>query len=224
VSASDVSEPDAPRYRTVANMIAEALRNQILSGRISTGARLQQNDVAAKFGVSSTPVREAFAELRRQGLIFGTEHRGVRVFRPTLADMVQALEVLELLEGHAIAIAAPLLTEQDLDNSRNLMNEHRLVPIMDWQRRLELDSAFHMSFLVRCPNTKLRDLTEASHRETSVFKLVTSSVEDEELMDTIYDQHAAIMDACAGRDGEKAAATAVAHIRWGRRVITERFG
>jgi DNA-binding GntR family transcriptional regulator len=196
-------------------MIAEELRRQILSGTIPTGSRLQQNDVAARFGVSSTPVREAFAELSRQGLVAASEHRGVRVFRPTLADVVDASDVLELLEGSAIAASVPLLTDADLAESQRLFEEHREVPANQWRRRLDLDTDFHMSFLVRCPNRKLRDLAEAAHRDTVVYKLVFSSVEGEEVMPTIYEQHQAILTACLARDADEATARTIDHIRWG---------
>ncbi|MCT7660691.1 GntR family transcriptional regulator [Mycobacterium deserti] len=199
-------------------MIAEALRGRILKGEIPTGARLQQNDVAAQFGVSSTPVREAFAELRRQGLVSASEHRGVRVFRPTLADVIEASEVLELLEGPSIAASAPLLTDEDLAAARRLMEKHRRVGANQFERRLQLDTEFHMALLVRCPNTKLRNLAEQAHRDTVVHKMVLAAIEGEHLMATIYEQHEAIWDACAERSGEKAAARTVDHIRWGGEI------
>jgi DNA-binding GntR family transcriptional regulator len=220
-----MSEPQlAGQPRTVARMIAQQLRVRILNGEIPTGARLQQNDVAAQFGVSSTPVREAFAELTRQGLVAGSEHRGVRVFRPTLADVLEASDVLELLEGPAVAASVPLLTDEDIAASRRLMERHRRVARNHFQRRLELDTDFHMSLLVRCPNKKLKSLAETAHRDTVVHKLVLSSFEGEDMMNTIYRQHEAIFEASADRDGKKAAARTVEHIRWGREVSQQKLG
>jgi DNA-binding GntR family transcriptional regulator len=212
------------RPLTIASMIAQELRARILAGEIPAGARLQQNDVARQFDVSSTPVREAFAELRRQGLVTGLEHRGVRVLRPTLADVIEASEVEELLEGTCIARSAPLLTDADLAGARAILDEHRGVPEGEWQRRLELDTAFHMSLLVRCPNEKLRRLTEAAYQDTMVYRLLLAPMDAsaEHLLETIYQQHEAIYSACAGRDGELAAACTVEHIRWGREVFRER--
>jgi DNA-binding GntR family transcriptional regulator len=219
-----MGEIDARRPRTVANAIAEALRDQILAGEIPVGARLQQNDVAARFGVSSTPVREAFAELRRQGLLFGSEHRGVRVLRPTLIDMIEASEALEVLDSHALAMSVPLLTDDDLAAAHDLMIEHMSVPDRLWRRRLDLDAEFHLALLVACPNRKLRNLAKAAHEETSVHKLVTSSVEGEDVMGDVYVQHAAILQACGERDGDNAVAASVRHIRWARRLIADRLG
>lgn len=218
--------PLGDRARTVAAMIAENLREQILSGEIPVGARLQQNDVARRFDVSSTPVREAFAELRSQGLVTGTEHRGVRVFRPTLADVVEAAEVQELLEGPCIADSAPLLTDADLANARLLLDEHREVPPAERRLGVEIDTAFHTALLVRCPNAKLRGMAEAARRETAVHRLVLIPVDepDEALVHAIHQQHEDIYAACADRDGPAAAARTVDHIRWSREVFREVLG
>ncbi|MBL1101511.1 GntR family transcriptional regulator [Streptomyces coffeae] len=214
------------RRLTIASMIAEELRVRILSGEIPAGARLQQNDVAREFDVSSTPVREAFAELRRQGLATSIEHRGVRVVRPTLADVLEASEVEELLEGPCIAASVPLLTDEELADARRRLDEHRGVPTDEVRRRVELDAAFHLSLLVRCPNTKLRTLAEAAHRDTSTYRLMLSPVGHigEHFVEIIHEQHEAIYAACADRDGELAAARTVDHIRWGGQVSREILG
>ncbi|CAJ1510002.1 GntR family transcriptional regulator [[Mycobacterium] burgundiense] len=205
--------------RTMSNMIAEALRDQILSGEIPTGTRLQQNDIAARFRVSSTPVREAFAELRRQGLVSGHEHRGVRVARPTLHDVINTSDVLELLEKPCIVASVPHLTDEDLAKARDLMSAHRSVPANEWRRRLDLDTAFHTALLVRCPNTKLKELSAECHRESAAHKLMTSALEGEDLMETVYAQHEAIMEACEARNARQAGARTVDHIRWGREAV-----
>jgi DNA-binding GntR family transcriptional regulator len=212
-----MSEPTLRRRpQTVAKIIAEELRDRILTGEIPSGTRLQQNDVAAQFDVSSTPVREAFAELRRQGLVSGTERRGVRVFRPTPRDVIEASEVQELLEAPCIAASAPLLTDADLATAQRLLAEHRAIPAHEWRARLELDTAFHLAFLVRCPNAKLRDMAEAAHRDTVAHKLVLASVGDtaERFAAPIDQQHQAILDACTARDGTQASARTIDHIRW----------
>lgn len=204
------------RPLTIASMIAEELRIRILSGEIPAGARLQQNDVALQFDVSSTPVREAFAELRREGLVTAAEHRGVRVVRPTVAGLVEAYEVDELLESSCIARSVPLLTDADLADVRGAFEAHRGFVLGEWRRRLELDTAFHMASLVRCPNAKLRELAEAAHRDTVLYRLMLAPVDNtgEHVLEVIYQQHEAIYDACTARDGAAAAARMAEHIRW----------
>ena len=65
--------------RTKADIVHEALQNAILSGHIPAGERLRQEDIAARWGVSQTPVREAFRRLEAEGIIEHVPNRGVIV-------------------------------------------------------------------------------------------------------------------------------------------------
>ena len=63
------TSPDAlPAGRTIAEAIASALRTDITTGRLPAGVRLRQVELANRFNVSTTPVREAFAILQHEGL------------------------------------------------------------------------------------------------------------------------------------------------------------
>lgn len=65
--------------RTKADLIYEALQTAILSGRIAEGEHLRQEDIAAKWGMSQTPVREAFRRLESEGLVEHAPNRGIIV-------------------------------------------------------------------------------------------------------------------------------------------------
>ena len=65
--------------RTKADVVYEALQSAILSGNIAAGEHLRQEEVAAKWGVSQTPVREAFRRLESEGLVEHAPNRGVMV-------------------------------------------------------------------------------------------------------------------------------------------------
>lgn len=95
--------PNAIQTKTTA--VADALRHYILSERPPAGTPLLQEQVAAKLGVSATPVREAFALLEAEGLLQRRPHRGVVVAAVTpISKWERQLtqEVRSLLEGHAI--------------------------------------------------------------------------------------------------------------------------
>ncbi len=65
--------------KTKADAVYEALQTGIMSGRVGEGEHLRQQEVAAQWGVSQTPVREAFRRLESEGLVEYTENRGVIV-------------------------------------------------------------------------------------------------------------------------------------------------
>ena len=73
-----MSTERAPR-RTKADAVYEALQSAIMSGRLQPGDHLRQEVVAAEWGVSQTPVREAFRRLESEGLVEHSPNRGVVV-------------------------------------------------------------------------------------------------------------------------------------------------
>ncbi|NGN70403.1 GntR family transcriptional regulator [Streptomyces sp. A7024] len=96
-----MSEPGAGgaivRRDTLRSQLAEALRDEILAGRLEAGRHVTVKELAATYGVSATPVREALVDLSAQGLLDAEEHRGYQVHAFTAADfrtMVEARAVV----------------------------------------------------------------------------------------------------------------------------------
>lgn len=69
----------ASQRRTKADIVYEALQSAIMSGAIAEGEHLRQQEIAVRWGVSQTPVREAFRRLESEGLVAYEENRGVVV-------------------------------------------------------------------------------------------------------------------------------------------------
>jgi DNA-binding GntR family transcriptional regulator len=81
-------------HRTKADVVYEALQNSIMSGMLEPGAHLRQQEVASQWGVSQTPVREAFRRLEIEGLVTYEENRGVVVRGVPWTPPPQPLDVL----------------------------------------------------------------------------------------------------------------------------------
>src|ERR1700742_4105097 len=96
---------------TRAAAVAEELRRLILSGELPAGTRLRQVELAQRFNVSTTPVREAFTVLARQGLVRHDVQRGVVVFTPTVGDVLENYEIRIALESLATEIAAKAISD-----------------------------------------------------------------------------------------------------------------
>jgi DNA-binding GntR family transcriptional regulator len=71
----------------------------IQARELEPGQRLRQAEVAARFGVSTTPVREAFTALAQEGFVRQDAHRGVVVFEPSLEELTETFEIREVLGG-----------------------------------------------------------------------------------------------------------------------------
>ena len=96
--------PVAPK--TASGRIRVALEQDILNGAIGPGSRLDEMSLSARFGVSRTPVREALNQLAASGLVVIRAHEGATVVKPTLAELLEKLEVMRVLEATCAQIAA----------------------------------------------------------------------------------------------------------------------
>jgi len=96
-----------------ADDLARELQAEIVTGRIPLGARLRQEDLAARFGVSRTPVREALRQLQAIGLVEQLGHRGALVRRFSAEECRNVYLVRAELEGLAAERAAGRLTGYD---------------------------------------------------------------------------------------------------------------
>ena len=68
-----------PGYVSKTDMVAALIRQLIITGELPAGGQLRQRDLAQRFGVSQTPVREALRRLESEGLVVGYSHRGFTV-------------------------------------------------------------------------------------------------------------------------------------------------
>lgn len=134
-------------------LIAEQLRRAILLGAISGGAQLKQNDVAARFGVSVAPVREALQRLIADGLAVLHPNRGVTVSQVSEQDFLEIAELRSLLEPHALRCSAPHLTPVDLQYSEALLL--KTTEATDPFDRAGLHWEFHRSLYKRADRPRL---------------------------------------------------------------------
>jgi DNA-binding GntR family transcriptional regulator len=108
------SGPGAVTRSTLRQQIAEALRDEVLAGRLKPGQAFTVKEIAEQYGVSATPVREALVDLSAQGLLESDQHRGFRVPEYSPEDLRGMLEARSLVtEG----IFRALAQRTDLDAS-----------------------------------------------------------------------------------------------------------
>src|SRR5215475_13728977 len=104
-------------------MIAGALRDAICNGEISPGAPLKQDEIAADFGVSHTPVREALKLLVSEGLATLHHNRGCFVSDLSSAVARELMEFRALIEPRLAGWALDHLAVADIENARLLMDK-----------------------------------------------------------------------------------------------------
>lgn len=189
--------------------IARILTDRIVSGDIAPGARLRQDHIAAEFGASHVPVREAFRELQMQGLAESLPRRGVRVTEFDLAELREVAEMRASLELLALRHAAPNMTRQVLDEAEDVMLQgDAAATVRDWEAA---NRRFHRLILAPCRMPRLLRTIDGLHLASARFLFAAWRRDWEARTD--YD-HRKVLDALRKGQTELACATLARHVSW----------
>lgn len=134
----------------------ERLRMMIITERIANGRALSEQEYADAFGMSRTPIREAFRRLHHEGLIEIIPHKGTYVRTLSSTEVIHNYEIAEALEGMIVFLATANITDEDrrelqvcIDEMTRAQEQH------DVEHWVEMDEAFHRLIFARCENTIL---------------------------------------------------------------------
>ena len=108
---------------TTQDVVLSAMREAILSAALPPGTRLRQGKLAVMFGTSRIPVREALRALEYEGLVTSLPYRGFTVTELDADDIEEVYDLRTVLEGHAVRLAVPLMTDEDLQILEGLYAE-----------------------------------------------------------------------------------------------------
>lgn len=202
-------------HKTLRELVADAILDQILSGKLAPGDRLLEDKLAAELGVSRNPVRESIRALESTGLIEVIPRRGAYVAAVDPRDLAQLLQVRVVLEAYAAGSAAErvtpeLLSEIDecIDGGSEAAQRGDLIQAAEHHRN------FHLTIETAAGNPFIAE-TVAPLRNRS--ELVFSMLSDSRGM-LSWDEHRQIRDAIASGDAELASSKAAAHME---RVIAD---
>jgi DNA-binding GntR family transcriptional regulator len=203
------SRPNMLGRSTTAKIAADRLREEIHSGALAPGTRLRQNEVAERFGVSTTPVREAFAQLQAEGLVRIDPHRGAVVFHPTAKDLLEYYEIREVLETLAVTHAIEGLTEKAAKELNDFIERMRRTK--NAKRWLEMNNEFHLRLYAHADRPHLSSLIENLRDATNPY--IYMFVANRKPTDQANDEHQAILDACISGDTAAAQQAIRDHLR-----------
>jgi DNA-binding GntR family transcriptional regulator len=199
---------------TRADAVAAELRRMILSGELAGGARLRQQEIAERFGVSTTPVREAFTSLAREGLVRQDAHRGVVVFEASPEDVRENFEIRAALESLAAELAAKAITDEELAALDELLLEMRKTIRRDpAHHNSVLNPRFHSIINTAARRPRLLDLIENLRGAAATYQalLVNTDLTDE-YIDAVQTEHEEIVAALRARAPKRAAQAVKKHV------------
>jgi DNA-binding GntR family transcriptional regulator len=205
--ATRVPDTHLPR-KSLPQAVAHAIREEILLGRIPMAARLNQDALAARFGVSRIPVREALRQLEAEGLVEIHPHRGAFVASLAVEDIKGIYEIRIALESLALEFAAPQARENDLETLEALLS--RMDAEVDPAHWLDLNLEFHGSLYAPSGRTHLCHLIETLRRHSEPYLRIYVAPMGRIRM--AQEEHHQIFEAYRRRDATAAAAALRIHL------------
>ena len=199
----------------------QAIRRAIIEGTYPAGARLPEEELSERIGVSRTPVRQALRQLEHQGHVELRPRRGAWVSSWTAEDIAEVYGVRAQLESYGARIAAQKIGALELRHLEE--NCLRMEALEDARQEGyldelgELNNEFHASLLSATGNRRLMT-SLAAIVETPLILRVYHSYDEEHRLEALR-HHREILAALTKRDGEWAEAAMRIHILSGRRGL-----
>jgi DNA-binding GntR family transcriptional regulator len=211
-------QPSSILLPTRAGAVAERLREMIRSGELPPGTHLRQDEFAARFGVSTTPVREAFVALAREGLVQRHAHRGVVVFVPSLEELTEVYEIRAVLEPLATEIATKQLSDDDLAALERIVADMRNARP---DRYVALNGEFHARIYAAANRARLRDIIDGLREPAANYISMNIDLYDRGYRAEAQAEHEAILEALRSRAPRRAARAMREHLEHsGRHIVS----
>jgi len=191
------------RHQTLREKILEKIREDILKGNLRPGEKVAEPELAANFGISRTPIREAFRQLESEGYLTVIPRKGAVVASLSERDVAEFYAIKSILEGYAARIAAERLSEKDLERLEAI-NERleKLAKEGDVKTFFRVHNEFHELFIKAAGNDKLGDLITQLVMKFNRPRLASLSLPGR--MEISVQEHRKIIEAFRHKDGEKA--------------------
>jgi DNA-binding GntR family transcriptional regulator len=210
------------------------IREKIVTGAIPPGERISDLEISKEMGVSRTPVREALARLETQGLVEQEPGFGPKVRRLSREELVESFELREILECGAAAIAAQRITDLELRELEELLDEYEATVHkvgearndgpLNWRLSI-LDIAFHLKIIEAVKNQSLLRAVGDIQLLTGILQRRADlpTVPHSERLAHVCSDHREILCALQARDPSLALASLQKHLRWARDFHLEAY-
>ncbi|SEP41265.1 DNA-binding transcriptional regulator, GntR family [Rhodospirillales bacterium URHD0017] len=183
-----------------------ALRNVIMSSdiyRSRTDLRLDERQLAQDFGISRTPVREAMAQLEREGFVRSVPRRGIYVVRKTKREVIELIQAWAALESMAARLITESASDQDISGLRRMFatfEGDKLHAKLDEYSEVNIN--FHQALIELSGNQALIRL--AANLFTHMRMIRGATIGEDDRVDRSIRDHMNIIQALEARDTERA--------------------
>ena len=204
--------PQSLKQRALYEEVAELLREKIFNHQLAAGAWIDELKIAAEYGISRTPLREALKVLATEGLVTMKVRRGAYVTEVNDQDLSDVFHLMALLEADAARTVAQSATDQQLKELETLHQqlEKSTKDQKDHIRFFTLNEAFHTK-LLEVANNRWAGQMVADLRKVMKLNRAESLTKPGRIAESLA-EHAVLMAALKKRDAAAAHAAMQTHI------------
>ncbi len=204
------------QVNTKAEAVYQELRTRILDGSIEPASTLNQEALAARFGLSITPLREALRRLEAEGLVRLEAHRTMTISPLTRRELNELYAVRLQLDPFAASLAAKHATDAQLDEIERLARQRvGRTP----RALLELNRAFHRAVYSACGNIVLIEVLDHLWNRTDRYRLIV--LQDRIQERAAGEEHREIASTLKAREAKQVADLVHRHVEKTQRLIEQ---
>lgn len=201
--------------------VYERLRKDILTCVFKPGSQIHEQDLAQRYAVSKSPIRDALLRLQEQQLVEVLPRKGYRIKSISVSDAREMYEMRSLLEQSCLRRAIEHATDEELKQLDRFLTVPRNIDLPAW---IAYNRDFHIAIAQSSGNQRM---ARASIEVIEQFDRLTytgiSSLGDREALQHFVEEHSAIVRAMQSRDKRKACALAREHIENSRKRLLDRL-
>ncbi len=198
------------RENVASHRIAASLRTAILGGGYSPGERIRQEDIAARFGASRIPVREALRMLHSEGLVTLVANSGAWVTKLSLAECAETYLIRERLEPLLLRTSMPRLDDAAIDRL-GLLAGDMAAPGTGLDAFMRADREFHLTSYAGAASGQMWQIIHRMWNTTQHYRReYTRRAPD---LDVTHLEHRLLLDCIRRQDADDAERVLVTHIR-----------
>ncbi|SDG72067.1 DNA-binding transcriptional regulator, GntR family [Sinosporangium album] len=221
-SAQDrLALPAVGERQSLREQVADALRAALVTGEMRPGVVYSAPVLAAQFGVSATPVREAMLDLAKEGLVEAVRNKGFRVTALSDRDLDELTELRRLIEVPTVARLAGTADPAELELLRPVAEEIvRAAETGDLLSYVDADLRFHVGLLSLAGNMRLVEIVRDLRNRARLYGL-EALYRTGGLVHSAR-EHVELLDALVAGDGDRTEALISQHIQHVRGIWASR--
>lgn len=208
------------KHLTLREKILETIRDAITSGLLKPGEKVAEPELAERFGISRTPIREAFRQLESEGYLTVIPRKGAVVVSFSSKEIEEFYAIKSILEGYAAHQACRNLTEKEIDRLAAINEKLRqLAEDRDIKHFFKIHNDFHELFRKAADNAKLDEMIDGLLSKFQ--RLRYASLSKPGRMKISVQEHAKIIEAFRARNSELAEQLVRKNAEFGGRVLMD---